>query len=208
MSKSTKKGADKAPVLTDKSETTETKAQVNVSEAETTDAKVDAVNVDDVRADTVNTDKNITNTKAKKPNRLELDAIGFTMIITDGKAPKLSPKTNGVIFYEIAMNDDEHKLYLRMTGNDGGGLHTKSWLSLDALFEILDKQADIVFKSNVLKPAIHGKSANNASFLAAVLRCDDIGVLGRSRDNQFLHVLSEKYQANFSDLIFTICILE
>lgn len=60
----------------------------------------------------------------------------FTHIVCEGKAKKLSPKTENHVFYEIAIHDEENELYIRMTGNQGSGLHSKekSRLKISPLF--------------------------------------------------------------------------
>ncbi|EPS0984003.1 hypothetical protein ACVBOS_003512 [Vibrio vulnificus] len=45
----------------------------------------------------------------------------FTNIVREGKAKKLSPKTENHLFYEIAIHQGEKELYIRISGNQGGG---------------------------------------------------------------------------------------
>lgn len=139
--------------------------------------------------------------QAAKPSRLDVDAIGYTLLIKDAKAPKLSPKTKGYIFFEVGCLDEDESLHIRMTGNDGGGLHTKEWIGVTPLLELLDKQEGNVFKSTVLKSVIKGASSNNASFLAAVLRSKQLGLLAPSENSQFLHQLDANYQTNKAKLL-------
>ncbi|ANS86465.1 hypothetical protein VSVS12_02716 [Vibrio scophthalmi] len=54
----------------------------------------------------------------------------FTNIVLDGKARKLSPKTTNHVFYEIVLHDEENELYIRMTGNEGGGLFSRENIRL------------------------------------------------------------------------------
>ncbi|MDF5295448.1 hypothetical protein P3638_23790, partial [Vibrio parahaemolyticus] len=100
----------------------------------------------------------------------ELPVNHFTYIVREGKAKKLSPKTENHVFYEIAIHDEENELYIRMSSNEGGGLHSKEWIPLKDITAVLDVQGDKPFKSSVLKCVFSGQSANNAGFMAACCR--------------------------------------
>lgn len=158
----------------------------------TTDTKAEDKNVDT----TVGTDDNSTDKQAEpeKPDH-------FSNIVLSGKGKKLSPKTTNHVFFDIAEHDEEGELYLRLSGNEGGGLHSKEWINLTTLIAILDGQVDKPFKSTALKPAFKGASANNAGFLAGVLRSDDIGLIAQSGTSVFLHVLTADYEAQKAKLL-------
>jgi hypothetical protein len=119
----------------------------------------------------------------------------YQIIIDQAKANKLSPKTLDCIFFQVARNIDDDKIYLKMTGNEGGGLHSKEWLALNNIIDILtNQQSEKHFKSSVLRPVFVGKSSNNAAFLAAVLRSETIGLIRCSDSSKFLHVLTGDMQ--------------
>lgn len=126
---------------------------------------------------------------------------GYTLLIENGKALKLSPKTKNHVFFQLAQKQDDQKLYLRMSGNENGGLFSKEWINVDALFELLDENKDKTIKSTVLKSLFKGGSANNCGFLAAVLRCKDIGLLTQSEKSVFVHRLSDGYDKNKEKLL-------
>ncbi|KFK52730.1 hypothetical protein [Vibrio vulnificus] len=115
----------------------------------------------------------------------------FTNIAREGKAKKLSPKTENHVFYEIAIHDEENELYIRMSGNQGGGLHSKEWIPLKDITAVLDVQGDKPFKSSVMKCVFSGQSANNAGFMAAC--CRGLGLIIQSEKSVFLHVLAPDY---------------
>lgn len=126
----------------------------------------------------------------------------FTILIEDGKALKLSPKMKNHVFFELGQNSEDQKLYLRMTGNEGGGLHSKLWLPLDGIIELLDSRKDNVLKSATLKPIFTSSaSSNNCGFLAAVLRCKEIGLLTPTNEGVFYHRLHTDYDANKERLL-------
>ncbi|EGQ8102149.1 hypothetical protein MWW41_004016 [Vibrio parahaemolyticus] len=116
----------------------------------------------------------------------------FTNIVREGKAKKLSPKTENHVFYEIAIHDEEKELHIRMSGNEGGGLHSKEWIPLKDITAVLDVQGDKPFKSSVMKCVFSGQSANNAGFMAAC--CRGLGLIIQSEKSVFLHVLATDYE--------------
>lgn len=123
----------------------------------------------------------------------------FTHIVREGKAKKLSPKTENHVFYQIALTDAEAELHIRMSGNEGGGLHSKEWIPLKDITAVLDVQGDKPFKSSVLKCVFSGQSANNAGFMAAC--CRGLGLIIQSEKSVFLHVLASGYEKRRDELL-------
>ncbi|EPN3958577.1 hypothetical protein WMQ31_20740 [Vibrio alginolyticus] len=121
----------------------------------------------------------------------ELPVDHFTHIVLEGKAKKLSPKTENHLFYEIAIHQGEKELYIRISGNQGGGLYCRSWIPLKDITAVLDVQGDKPFKSSVMKCVFSGQSANNAGFMAAC--CRGLGLIVQSEKSVFLHVLAPDY---------------
>lgn len=62
---------------------------------------------------------------------------GYTLLIDKGVAAKLSPKSTGAVFFQLAVKDEDNSLHLRISGNEGGGLHSKEWVSVTAIIEAL-----------------------------------------------------------------------
>ncbi|HBC3954762.1 TPA: hypothetical protein KD883_003727 [Vibrio parahaemolyticus] len=122
----------------------------------------------------------------------ELPVDHFTHIVLEGKAKKLSPKTENHLFYEIAIHQGEKELYIRISGNQGGGLYCRSWIPLKDITAVLDVQGDKPFKSSVMKCVFSGQSANNAGFMAAC--CRGLGLIIQSEKSVFLHVLAPDYE--------------
>ncbi|EKO3947716.1 hypothetical protein Q2Y23_004211 [Vibrio fluvialis] len=123
----------------------------------------------------------------------------FTNIVREGKAKKLSPKTENHVFYEIAIHDEETELYIRMSGSQGGGLHSKEWIPLKDITAVLDVQGDKPFKSSVMRCVFSGQSANNAGFMAAC--CRGLGLIIQSEKSVFLHVLAPDYEQRRDELL-------
>lgn len=129
----------------------------------------------------------------------ELPVNHFTNIVREGKAKKLSPKTENHVFYEIAIHDEENELYIRMSSNEGGGLHSKEWIPLKDITAVLDVQGDKPFKSSVMKCVFSGQSANNAGFMAAC--CRGLGLIIQSEKSVFLHVLAPDYEQRRDEIL-------
>ncbi|EHR5465767.1 hypothetical protein KUM02_004290 [Vibrio parahaemolyticus] len=129
----------------------------------------------------------------------ELPVDHFTHIVREGKAKKLSPKTENHVFYQIALHDEENELHIRMSGNEGGGLHSKEWIPLKDITSVLDVQGDKPFKSSVMKCVFSGQSANNAGFMAAC--CRGLGLIIQSEKSVFLHVLATDYEQRRDELL-------
>ncbi|EIZ0312015.1 TPA: hypothetical protein I7287_17645 [Vibrio parahaemolyticus] len=123
----------------------------------------------------------------------------FTNIVRESKAKKLSPKTENHVFYEIAIHGEENELYIRMSGNEGGGLHSKEWIPLKDITAVLDVQGDKPFKSSVMKCVFSGQSANNAGFMAAC--CRGLGLIIQSEKSVFLHVLAPDYEQRRDEIL-------
>ncbi|EHI9240814.1 hypothetical protein J9100_002054 [Vibrio vulnificus] len=115
----------------------------------------------------------------------------FTHIVREGKAKKLSPKTENHVFYQLSEHDDLNTLHLRISGNEGGGLHSREWVSMVDIITVLNEQDEKPFKSTVFKSVFKGGSANNAGFLAAC--CRGLGLIIQSEKSVFLHVLAPDY---------------
>lgn len=123
----------------------------------------------------------------------------FTNIVLEGKAKKLSPKTQNHVFYELSVHDDLNTLFLRLSGNEGGGLHSKEWVAFEDVVAVLNEQDEKPFKSTVFKSVFKGGSANNAGFMAAALR--GLLLILPSEKSVFLHVLSEDYEQRRDELL-------
>ena len=123
----------------------------------------------------------------------------FTNIVLEGKAKKLSPKTQNHVFYELSVHDDLNALFLRLSGNEGGGLHSKEWVAFEDIVAVLNEQDDKPFKSTVFKSVFKGGSANNAGFMAAALR--GLLLILPSEKSVFLHVLAPDYEQRRDELL-------
>jgi len=124
-------------------------------------------------------------------DKADIDSDSQYKTVLVGQAKTLSTKSNGLIGFELTLNTDDKCRYLRLVSNTKNGLFSKEWVSLDAIFALLEQQSlDKPFKSSIFKVVIKGGSANNVSFLSAVLRCDEMSLILKSEKSQFLHFVN------------------
>ena len=121
-------------------------------------------------------------------------------------AEKLSTRSEGLIFYAIGRHEESGELFLKITGNQGGGLHSKEWIALSAIDDVLcSLPADKPFKSSVMKRLFKGGSANNAGFLSAILRSDGLKLIQKADGNPMLHELVPDYLERLGSLTNELC---
>jgi len=148
--------------------------------------------------------KTKTNVKAIKPAQLEVKEETTEEklnIVLKGKAPKLNPTSKDFIHFEI--NRDKKVLTLRIISNDGGGLFSKEWLKVDDILAALGtiKSPTEAFNSTIFKPLFIAGSANNASFLAAILRSKEIALIAAVPSKMYSHQLSVNFAENRKKLL-------
>jgi len=115
------------------------------------------------------------------------------MPVRVGSAPKCGKGAEGLLSYAIAYQPDEEEVYLRITGNESGGLFTPEWVALSAIELALDGPPldSEPFRSKLLASAFTGRSNNNAGFLAAILRKE--GVLKPAASAEHLHQVATDF---------------
>lgn len=138
------------------------------------------------------------NTKTKKIEKTKAVEPVLSIVKT-AAAKKLNPKLDGELEYQVALI--EGGLKLRISNNSSGGYFSKEWISLEKIESYFDEhvKVDVDFKSNVLKPLFEqGLSANNAGFLCACLRAENL--LSVSSKNVFLHQFTGDFTSWFKSL--------
>ena len=124
----------------------------------------------------------------------------YNLLIELGQAEKISPKASGMLTWQLAMSETDNELYLRLLANGSGGLFSKDWISLSKIESVLEVQPTTGFTSGVFRPLFKGASANNAGFLAAVLRSPDICLLEAHPEKLFTHVLYADWRVRLKTL--------
>ncbi|GAA6170739.1 hypothetical protein NBRC116592_04090 [Colwellia sp. KU-HH00111] len=137
-----------------------------------------------------------------EPDKKEVKTTFKTLY--KGHAKKLSPKAEGHITFQL-IEDDKGVKYLQLLENTSGGVFSKLPVPLQLILSTLEKQQqDKPFKSSIVKDVFTGKgskSANNTSFMIAVLRAEDIELLISSENSQFLSKLSPNFKAKAKQLL-------
>ncbi|EPR9701490.1 hypothetical protein ACU972_000865 [Citrobacter freundii] len=124
----------------------------------------------------------------------------YKLLIESGQAEKISPKASGMLTWQLAMSETDNELYLRLLANGSGGLFSKDWVPITKIESVLENQPATGFTSGVFKSLFKGASANNAGFLAAVLRSPDICLLEGHPDKLFTHVLYPDWRERLNKL--------
>lgn len=147
------------------------------------------------------TRKKATDKEAVQEEVPENTAVNhFSNVLKIGEASKLGAKSTGKVLYEIALHDEDNQLYIRIAGQSGGaGLHSKQWVPLIALFELIESQGDKPWQSQLYKSLFKGGSANNHGFCAAIVR--ELGLAQKAESSIYLHVLGDKYQERKQELL-------
>lgn len=152
-----------------------------------------------------NTRDKSTKNIATKSTKAKVDTPdpdeGFTILIEKGEAHKISPNAGGLIFYQVAKKNDDDSIYVRIDSNETGGLHSREWIALTDIIDLLRRQKSNDFSSTILKSVIVGKSRNNTSFLAGILRSEGIALIQPSPEGIFLHRLVANFDAQSEKLL-------
>lgn len=112
-------------------------------------------------------------------------------LIRQGSASKLSPKSTDELTYQIGIHAETQQLHLRIASNGTGGYFSDEWIPVETVEKYFDQtfNKETAFSSTRLRSAfLQGKSANNAGFLAAILRKEKL--LSPHEKNCFQHLLT------------------
>lgn len=108
-------------------------------------------------------------------------------LLKAAQAPKVGQRASGKIGYEVITDPEHKRLWLRITSNESGGYFSRELILFARALACLPKaHTDEPFPSKTFASAFDGRSANNAGFLAAILRAE--GLLVPAPDNAFLHL--------------------
>jgi hypothetical protein len=104
-------------------------------------------------------------------------------------AKKIGKLAEGGIGYQILSNADRQDLLICITSNSGGGYFSRERVPFDKVEACLNSHTpDKPFPSKLFKSAFVGRSSNNAGFLAAILRAEDL--LAPAPDSETQHIAS------------------
>lgn len=105
-----------------------------------------------------------------KPTTVKIDIL---KISTCGKVTLPNDHT---LTYNVGYDTTQKTLLVRLTDNDTGGLFSNEWIALDDIVTTIEKRPtpDENFNARIFTPLYKSQSANNAGFLAAALKAENI----------------------------------
>lgn len=112
--------------------------------------------------------------------------------LKSAKASKNGQRSHGQIHYRILTDTEQQNLFITITGNDGGGYYSKEIVAFENVERCLEGlTADKPLSSKVFQTAFTGQSSNNAGFLAAILRAENL--LAPVADDKHHHALQSNW---------------
>jgi hypothetical protein len=114
--------------------------------------------------------------------------INILKISTCGKVTLPDDHT---LTYNIGYDTDQKTLLVRLTNNDTGGLFSNEWITLDDIVTTIEKRPtpDTSFNAKIFTSLYKSQSANNAGFLTAALKAENI--LVPFKDSKRLHDMGD-----------------
>lgn len=114
-------------------------------------------------------------------------------LLKEGTAPKLGPRAEGSIGYNVLADLNRQLLFIAITTNKGG-YFSKEHVDITTIEACLDTFTPAKpFPSKTFKAAFVGRSSNNAGFLTTVLRNE--GLIGAAPEAETQHVRSGDWSA-------------
>lgn len=136
-------------------------------------------------------------TSIKDKNELIKDSA--YVVFDEAKCLKLKAIAKDYLHYQIGQHSTTKEFALCITGNDNAGLHSKEWISFNAIHTLLSQYTGD-FRSSIFTPLFQSKSRNNVGFLVAVLKSDEIGLLKQAVGYQFQYCKVEQYEERLATL--------
>jgi hypothetical protein len=110
-------------------------------------------------------------------------------LLNSGTAKKLGQNSTSILNYHVLADNGRRGLFLAVTRNEGGGYFSRERVPFRTIVTCVDKyKSGVPFVSKALKDVFISKSANNAGFMAAVLRA--LGLLAPAPEAKTQHVVT------------------
>ena len=112
-------------------------------------------------------------------------------IILRNTCPKLTKRGKGELTYELGVDSKEER-FVRIADNPQGGSFSPEWINLHAIEEFLENRGEDnqTFKASFFSTMFIGRSANNPGCLAAILKAEEVIILGTPEHPTQLNFLS------------------
>lgn len=120
--------------------------------------------------------------RSRKSGKQTTDQLKPMRVLFKGSCTSLTG--GSTLTYHIG-TDDQNALQVAITNNDGGGFYNRCWTPYADILKLIKSQKGLSFPSYRLQVLFKGKSVNSPSFLAAVLRNEN--VIKVSETNKRMH---------------------
>jgi hypothetical protein len=126
-----------------------------------------------------------------KPNTTTPTTTVQINILKISTCGKVTLPDDHTLTYNIGYDTSEKTLLVRLTDNDTGGLFSNEWITLDDIVTTIEKRPtpDTSFNAKIFTSLFKSQSANNAGFLTAALKAENI--LVPFKDSKRLHDLGD-----------------
>ena len=113
-------------------------------------------------------------------------------IVSRNSCPKLTKRGKGELAYEFGVNDTTEEYFIRLADNPQGGSFSSEWINLHTVEEFLENRGEDnqTFKASFFSTMFIGRSANNPGCLAAILKAEEVIILGTPEHPTQLNFLS------------------
>lgn len=124
---------------------------------------------------------------------VDRDAVEI-LLVREETCPKISSRASGLLGYRVCIAADEKEVFLGITSNETSGYFSREFVPLSRIEQVMaDAMAsEKAFSASRLKSAFEGKSVNNASFLAAILRNE--GLVEAAPDSPLLNIPGKPFK--------------
>ena len=130
-----------------------------------------------------------TDTDGTTIDKSESGVAQAAWLLKTGTAKKLGKQSKGGIIYQILTDIERLEPMIKIVGNEGGsGYFSKEILFFKNVEACIDKhERGQPFPSKIFQTAFTGRSINNSSFLAAILRAEKL--LALAPDTEGRHII-------------------
>lgn len=123
--------------------------------------------------------------------------------VRQGEAAKLGLRAHGNLVYEVLLDPERARVFLRLVANSGSGSFSDEPVLIDKLVDaVSSRDTAKPLRGAVLQGAITGKSVCNAGFLAAVLVAE--GLFGRDPAKRFDLLNLDRWQMWISEQLAAV----
>jgi hypothetical protein len=126
-------------------------------------------------------------------------AVSDVRVLKISTCPSISGRST--LTYHLGVSP-ESDIKLRVFANSGGGFFSNEWVQISAVQKEFEKVPDgIALTPHLLSPLFRGRSANNQSFLFAVLKNEGLVSTVKDRKGRFERADAGAFMAEIETLV-------